>query len=92
MTENTKTNLTDQSKLDHNTFRAYFSRSIYEITQILVENNIPFKVCESNEGWWINVTWPNGIIAPLSFQEADQLPNYENLRGDKKCLPNNQKN
>lgn len=73
---NTKTKKTDQSKLAHNTVRWLNITDIHEAAKYLVLHEIPFQVKKSGEGFWVNVSWKNGITAPLTYQELDQLPDY----------------
>jgi len=74
--ENTRTKKTDQLKPAHNTVTWLFPRDTVEASRYLVYHEIPFQIMRSGEGYWVNVSWKNGITAPLSYQELDQLPEY----------------
>lgn len=78
-TESTRTKKTDQSRLALNTVRWFFPSDTVEATKYLCHHEIPFQIMISGEGYWINVSWENGIIAPLSYQELCQLPDYLSL-------------
>lgn len=54
-----------------------FAKDCFEATQYLTSYQLPFRIIESGEGYWINVSWECGITAPLTFQELEQLPNYK---------------
>jgi hypothetical protein len=73
---NIKTNKIDPSLLNLNTVRWYVRSETVEATKFLNQHRIPFQIMKSGEGYWVNVFWKNGIVAPLSYQELTQLPEY----------------
>ena len=81
---NTKTKKQDQSALAHSTVRYLHKADTTESTSWLCHHKIPFQIMKSDEGYWVNVKWPNGITGPLSHQELSQLPQFQSLRGDQK--------
>lgn len=88
--ESTKTRNPDQWVLAHNTVRYLFPSDTVEATCWLYLHQIPFRIMKSGEGYWVNVTWPNGITGPLSYQELAQLPHFQTLRGDRNVQNTNQ--
>jgi hypothetical protein len=75
-TVNTRINQTDLLKLSLNTIRWLHRSETVEATKHLNQHKIPFRIILSGEGYWINVSWKNGIIAPLTYLELVQLPDY----------------
>ena len=75
-TESTRTKKTDRSRLALNTVRWLIKADTVEATKYLVYHRIPFQIMTSGEGYWVNISWKNGITAPLSYQELGQLPEY----------------
>lgn len=64
------------STLNFNTVRWLLLSETIEATRYLNQHRIPYQTMRSGEGYWINVFWHNGIVAPLSYQELEQLPEY----------------
>lgn len=62
--------------LNLNTARWLFPGDTYSATKYLSLHKIPFRIILSGEGYWVNVFWKNGINAPLTYQEIEQLPYY----------------
>lgn len=87
---NTRTKNPDQLVLAHSTVRYLFLSDTWEATSLLCLHQIPFRIIKSGEGYWVNVTWPNGITGPLSYQELAQLPHFQTLRGDRNVQDSNQ--
>ena len=77
--ESTRTKKTDRSTLALNTVRWLFESDTVEATKYLVYHRIPFQMIKSGEGYWLNISWKNGIIAPLSFQELSQLSDLQTI-------------
>lgn len=75
--ENTKTKKQDHRALALNTLRFLLRSETVQATKYLDHYRIPYRTIPSDEGYWINVTWPNGITAPLTTREMEQLPDYE---------------
>lgn len=82
-TASTRTLPISPRQLSHNTLRYLFLSDTVEATRWLYLYQIPFRIMKSGEGYWVNVTWPNGITGPLSYQELAQLPDFQTLRGDR---------
>jgi len=89
-TASTRTLPINPRQLSHNTLRFLFLSDTVEATRWLYLYQIPFRIMKSGEGYWVNVTWPNGITGPLSYQELAQLPNFQTLRGDQNVQDSNQ--
>lgn len=81
--ENTKIKKTDQLVPAHNTVKYLFLFDTVEATCWLYIHQIPFQIIKSGQGYWLNVSWPNGITGPLSYQELSQLPDFKTFRGDR---------
>lgn len=75
--ESTRTKKTSLSLLGINTVRFLFKQETVQATKYLNYYKIPFQIMRSGEGYWLNVTFPCGITAPLSYQELYQLPEYK---------------
>lgn len=74
---NTRTKQTSPSKLAANTAVFLIRQETVQATKYLSFYEIPHQMKKSDEGYWLNVSWPCGITAPLTYQELDQLPKYE---------------
>jgi len=85
----TRTKNPDQSLLAHNTARYLHKQDTTEATSWLCHHKILFQIIRSDEGYWVNVSWPNDITGPLSYQELDQLPKFQTLRGDQNVQNSN---
>lgn len=70
---NTKTRGTSHKPLSLNTWRSVHVMEAYDAWVLLSDRKIRSDVHRSDEGHWLNVWWPNGVIAPLTFQELEQL-------------------
>lgn len=86
---NTKTKNLPLLVLAPNVVRYLFKKDTIESTKLLCHYHIPHQIHSSDEGYWVNVFWPNGITSPLTYRELEQLPDFQNLRGDKKWLKPN---
>jgi len=89
-TGSTKTLPTSPKVLSHNTVKYLFPSDSVEATCWLNLHQIPHRVIRSDEGYWVNVSWPNNITGPLTYQELSQLPDFQTLRGDKNVQDKNQ--
>ena len=78
---NTKTQQTNHKKqLTANTVAFLFRQDTIAATKYLMLHRIPYQIMMSGEGYWVNVFWKNGITAPLTYLELDQLPDYLTYR------------
>ena len=78
---NTQTQQTNHKKqLTANTVAFLFRQDTVAATKYLVLHRIPHQIMTSDEGYWVNVFWKNGITAPLTYQELVQLPDYLSYR------------
>lgn len=82
--ENIKIKNVAHTTLSLNTLRFLFKQDTVAATKHLTLHRIPFQIILSGEGYWINTFWENGIIAPLTTQELDQLPDYLSIKSRRK--------
>jgi hypothetical protein len=69
------------NKLPNNVVIWLFQHDTVEASKYLSANGVSFQVIQSDAGYWVNVSWRNGITAPLSHHELLQLPDYRTLAG-----------
>lgn len=78
--ENTRIKKIGQSRLALNVVKFLFKQDTTIATKYLLLHRIPFRIMKSGEGYWLNVSWKCGLIAALTRQELDQLPDYNQQR------------